>query len=218
MVMIDDNTRRHTGPATLPADLFAALTDAGGHRWFAKNTIIVSEGEPAEMLYVVIEGELLVYADDESGKLVELNRLGAGDYFGELMLGHPTRTASIRTMTRTHLSAIPRADFERLVSARPDLAFHLIRTLTAKVCVLTERVRGLALLDVYGRVAGLLLESARDIGGRRIIGGLSQQAIGERVGASRSMVNRILQDLEQGGYVAVERGRIELLRALPKRW
>jgi CRP/FNR family transcriptional regulator, cyclic AMP receptor protein len=49
-------------------------------------------------------------------------------------------------------------------------------------------------------------------------GPLSQVRIAERLGASRAMVNRLLQDLTKGGYIEVSRGRIVLLRELPRRW
>jgi len=47
---------------------------------------------------------------------------------------------------------------------------------------------------------------------------MSQQTIAERVGASRSMVNRIMNDLIAGEYLEVTRDRIVLRRALPRRW
>jgi CRP/FNR family cyclic AMP-dependent transcriptional regulator len=47
---------------------------------------------------------------------------------------------------------------------------------------------------------------------------MSQQAIAERVGASRSMVNRLLKDLTEGGYLTLGKDHIEIHRALPRRW
>jgi CRP/FNR family cyclic AMP-dependent transcriptional regulator len=204
--------------AALPQELLEEFARLGTTRSFPKNAVVVVEGEPADAMYLVLEGSLMVYVGDDSGKLVELTRLGPGHYFGELMLGSEVRTASVKTLTPVRLSMIRRAEFEAILRQRPDLAFHVIQTLIARVRTLTENVRGLALMDVYGRVARLLLESAQEIDGRRIVRGMSQQAIAERVGASRSMINRILQDLAAGGYVAAGRAEIELKKGLPKRW
>ncbi len=201
----------------LPAELLEELSRSGTTKLFPRNTVVVVEGEPAETLYLVVDGSLVVYVDDESGKLIELNRLGRGDYFGELMLGSAVRTASVRTLVPSRLCLVGRREFEAVLARRPDLAFHLIQNLVARVKALTDNVRGLALMDVYGRVARLLIESANDQEGRRVAE-LSQQAIADRVGASRSMINRILHDLEAGGYVRIGRSQIELKRALPKRW
>jgi CRP/FNR family cyclic AMP-dependent transcriptional regulator len=202
----------------LPAALLQELAQHGIPRNFRKNAIVVNVGEPAEALYLVMEGELLVYLSDESGKEVELGRLGPNEYFGELMLGGHVRTAAVKTLTPAQLCLVSRAQFEGALSRRPDLAFHVIQTLIERVRTLTKNVRGLALMDVYGRVAQLLNETARPERDSRRVATLSQQAIAERVSASRAMVNRILQDLTAGGYIAASRGRIELLKTLPRRW
>jgi CRP/FNR family cyclic AMP-dependent transcriptional regulator len=82
---------------------------------------------------------------------------------------------------------------------------------------MNDRLRDLAVLDVYGRVAKLLLSLARGVDGRLIIEErLTQQEIGERVGASREMVSRILKDLKAGGYVRMEGRRIVILRKPPR--
>ena len=84
---------------------------------------------------------------------------------------------------------------------------------------LTHTVSRLASLDVYGRLVGLFDVLAVDAAGQRIVPGpLSQVRIAERLGASRAMVNRLLQDLTNGGYIEVSRERIVLLRELPRRW
>ena len=202
----------------LPPALLEEFVHQGIPRSFRKNAIVVTAGEPAEALYLVLGGNLLVYLDDESGKVVELRRLGPGEYFGELMLGGQVRTASVKALTPAKLCVVRRAQFEGILGKRPDLAFHVIQTLIERVRYLTNSVRGLALMDVYGRVAKLLNESAKAGAGDRQVVALSQQAIAERVSASRSMVNRILQDLVAGGYIAASRGRIELLKSLPRRW
>src|SRR5260370_1069922 len=74
-----------------------------------------------------------------------------------------------------------------------------------RVRIATSSVKDLALLDVYGRVARLLLNMASEQNGKLMIPEkLTQQEIAERVGASRDMVSRIFRDLTQGGYISVE--------------
>lgn len=203
----------------LPPELAAELLEAGQKRLFPKNTIVVHEGEPADTLYLVLEGRLRVYVSGEDGRELELNRLGPGEHFGEMMLGGRVRTASVRTLSPARLCLVSRGEFQRILAEQPALAFHLIQSLIARVTALTERVRSLALMDVYGRVAKILLDSAVPDGELQVVPGpLSQQQIAERIGSSRSMVNRILRDLGEGGYISISRERIVLHRPLPKRW
>ncbi|WP_158219948.1 Crp/Fnr family transcriptional regulator [Ideonella sp. A 288] len=203
----------------LPAPLLEALALHGMTRVHAKGTLVVAEGEPALSMYLVHEGQLRVFVSDEDGREVQLNTLGPGEYFGELMLGSQVRTATVQTLTRARLTMITRPEFERALAERPDLAFHVIQHLIERVRVLSRNVQGLVSMDVYGRVVRLFNELAVDLDGQRAVPGpLSQQKIADRVGASRSMVNRILQELAGGGYIEVGRDRILLKRALPKRW
>jgi CRP/FNR family transcriptional regulator, cyclic AMP receptor protein len=220
---MNDAARTDPGPLrkripALPQELLDALAEHGIERRYRKGSIIVVEGEPAEAMYLVREGDLQVYLEDESGRHAELNRLGPGEYFGELMVAGEVRTASVVALTPVRLCMVRRPEFERMLAGRPDLAFHLIQTLIHRLSSLTERMRGHALLDVYGRMVRLFDDVAVAAAGQPAVVPLSQQAIAERVGASRAMVNRIVQDLERGGYIACARGRIELLKALPKRW
>lgn len=207
-------------PGALPAELLAALARLGSPRSYARGTIVVAEGEPALAMYLIHDGELRVYVTGDDSREIELNRLGPGEYFGELMLDGDSRSASVRTLTPARLTMVTRPQFERMLGERPELAFHVIQHLIRRVRALSRNVQGLASKDVYGRVVQLFSELARDgdDGLRVVPGPLSQQAIADRVGASRSMINRILQDLAAGGYVAVSRERIALLKPLPKHW
>ncbi|HSB24564.1 MAG TPA: Crp/Fnr family transcriptional regulator [Burkholderiaceae bacterium] len=206
-------------PSALPQELLDALAALGHPRTYPKGTIIVTEGEPALSMYLVHEGQLRVFVSDEDGREVELNTIEPGQYFGELMLGSQVRTATVQTTTRARLTMITRAEFERALAERPSLAFHVIQHLIDRVRQLSRSVQGLVSMDVYGRVARLFGELAREEDGVRFVPGpLSQQKIADRVGASRSMINRILQDLAAGGYIEASRERIVLRKPLPKRW
>jgi CRP/FNR family transcriptional regulator, cyclic AMP receptor protein len=218
---MDDPAQTPSAPSasTLPPELLDALASLGHVRSYAKGTIVVSEGEPALSMYLIHEGTLRVFVSDEDGREVELNTMGAGEYFGELMLGSQVRTATVQTTSKARLTMVTRAEFEQALAAQPTLAFHVIQHLIDRVRQLSRNVQGLVSMDVYGRVVRLFNELARDDGGQRIVPGpLSQQKIADRVGASRSMINRILQDLASGGYIDATRERIVLRKPLPKRW
>ena len=94
-----------------------------------------------------------------------------------------------------------------------------INRLMHRVRALTQNVRSLALLDVYGPVARLLLELAIEQEGRLVVTeNLTQKDIADRIGSSREMVNRIFKELVAGGYIALENKRIVIAKDLPQRW
>ena len=200
------------------ADLMA-VGSHGVARSYPKNTIIVTEGDKTDSLYVILEGRVKVFVSDDSGNEVLLLTQGAGEYFGELVLDEGPRSASIMTLEPARFLVVPKADFREFVMRNPAFALSLIEKLIGRVRSLTASVKSLALMDVYGRVARLLLELAEDSGGQLAISQrLTQQEIASRIGASREMVSRILKDLSTGGYLTQSRTGIVLHRKPPEHW
>jgi CRP/FNR family cyclic AMP-dependent transcriptional regulator len=67
-----------------------------------------------------------------------------------------------------------------------------------------RQIGSLALMDVFGRVARLLLESAEVIDGEKVVTRkLSKQDIARMIGASREMVSRVMKHLQASGYIEV---------------
>ncbi len=206
------------GALTIEGEFLRELARLGDTRHWEAGAVIVAEGEPADSMYLIHEGEVRAVVAGVSGRSVELNTLGPGEFFGELMLSGEVRSATIEAVTRVRLTRITRDNALGLLKTRPDLAFLLIQRLVDRVRVLTRTVSNLGSMDVYQRLAGLFQVLAVDVNGRSCVRNMSQQRIAERVGASRAMINRLLQDLARGGYIEVERGNIVLLKRLPPRW
>ena len=203
----------------LPASLLEAIAKVAAVRVFAKHAIIVSEGDDTDSLYVVLSGRARVYVSNSQGREVQLNTIGQGEYFGEVTLDGRPRSASVMALDECRCAVVKRSELLGLVERQPDFALHMVRKLASRVRDLTENVRSLALMDVYGRVARLLLELAEERDGRLVIGeALTHREIASRVGASREMISRIFSDLTAGGYVGKENGRLVIMRKPPPRW
>jgi CRP/FNR family cyclic AMP-dependent transcriptional regulator len=201
------------------AGVVQALAAHGIVRNYPKNAIIITEGDPSDSLYVILSGSVKVYLSKEDGKEVVLDVHRAGSYVGEMAFDNQPRSASVMTLEPCTLSVVTQARFREFLKKKPEAVEHLIRSLIQRARTATETVRGLALLDVYGRVARLLLDLAEERDGRLTIAEpLTQQDIARRVGCSREMVSRLFKELIAGGYVTVESRRIFLRRTLPKRW
>lgn len=144
---------------------------------------------------------------------------GPGEYIGGMSLTEGARTASVMALETCELSIVSQSAFRQFIAQNPDAIYHLIRKLIHRLKVASDGVRNLALLDVYGRVARLLIDLAVDRDGSTVVPEpLTQQKIGNRVGCAREMVSRIFSDLTVGGYIRFEGRRIHILRTLPKDW
>ena len=208
----------------MASDLFGenhidALVALGVVRSYPKNTVVFQEGDTGDQLYVLLAGKLKVFLADDDGKEIVVDVLSPKQYFGEMALDGESRSASVMTVEPSKLSVIQREDLKRFLAANPDAAFALIVTLIRRARNLTRTIGNLALLDVYGRVARLLIDNASDESGKLIVTEkMSQQEIAQRIGSSREMVSRILSDLKAGGYVSIESGRMVIKQNLPKHW
>jgi CRP/FNR family cyclic AMP-dependent transcriptional regulator len=202
-----------------PAD----LQTIAGHarvRTVPKNTVVITEGDESDSLYVILSGKIKVYLTDKEGREVVLNTQGPGDYFGELALMDPApRSASVMALEPSKFSIISKADFEECLFRNPAIGLRLMKAMARRIRALSERVRDLALRDVYGRVATLLQTLATDHDGDlRIEQPLTYHEIANQVGASQEMVGRIMRDLLSGGYIEIENRIVTLKKRLPERW
>jgi CRP/FNR family cyclic AMP-dependent transcriptional regulator len=196
-----------------------ALAERTVTRSYPKQAIIVSEGEESDSLYLILAGRVKIYLSDETGKELILGIKGPGQYFGEMALDEQPRSASVMSLEPAQFAVLSRADFTAFLLKHGEVALQLIQNLIRLARGLNQNVRSLAMLDVYGRVARMLLELAVERDGKMVIPErLTQKDLAARVGASREMINRILRDLTTGGYVSVEHGRITINKAPPTRW
>lgn len=205
--------------AGLSEDELATIAAGAKLRSFPKNAVVITQGDESNTLYVVVEGKLKVYMSDEEGKEVILDFLREGDYFGELaLLDAAPRMASVMAVDASQLGIIPGAHFLGCLRDNPQIGINLMATLARRMRSLADNVSSLALMDVYGRVAQVLLRESHEAGGQRVMERLTHQEIANMVGASREMVSKILKDLKIGGYLEVDDRSIVIKERLPARW
>jgi CRP/FNR family cyclic AMP-dependent transcriptional regulator len=195
------------------------LATRGQIRSFPKNTVFINEGDRGDSLFIIVSGRVKVYVSDNQGREMILDIHGPGQYVGEMALDGRPRSASVMTLEPTCCSMVTRDTLKEAVVADPELAMSLIEELIDRARIATDTIKNLALMDVYGRVARLLLSLARERDGKLVVPErLTQQDIADRVGASRDMISRIFKDLTTGGYVTVVDRQITLNRRPPPRW
>jgi CRP/FNR family cyclic AMP-dependent transcriptional regulator len=205
----------------LSSEELETLSSSSSSRSFPKNTVVIHENDPADSLFIIETGKVKVYCSDKNGKEFIMNTQAEGDYFGELaLLDDSTRSASVRTVEKSSFCIIFKDNFNRVLDEHPNIARKMIRNLAARVRKLTADVKSLALQDVYGRVANVLMDLAEERGDGTLYipEKLTQQDIADRVGASREMVARILKDLTIGDYIRFEGRHIIINSRLPAKY
>lgn len=198
--------------ADTPEQDLQALARVSMLRPVDRNCQVVRAGERSDFVYLVVSGSLNVSVSDEERHEAIVCVLGRGELFGEMsVLDERVCSATVKAAIPSVLVVIAKAVFMRCVQANFEVARYVMRTLSERLRVANRRIESLALLDVSGRVARLLLEMAEPVNGKQIVTRkTSRQDIAKMVGASREKVSRVVKDLELRGLIEEIDGRIIL--------
>ena len=177
---------------------------------YPKDTVVFFENEEGDFFFTILEGRIKVTILGDDGREVILSVLGPGDFFGEMaLLDNEPRSATAIAVEESELLSLHRSDFQSVLNDNKSITSALIRVLSARLRRANHQISTLALLDVYGRVARVIVDMAREEGkrlrdGRIAFRRATHQEIANRIGTTRETVTRMLKDLERQGLIHVE--------------
>lgn len=194
----------------VPDEQLELVARVAVRRKFPKHRTVVFAGDKTSALYVIVSGSAKVLSRDSEGREVILAFLSQGECFGEMGLidGEP-RSADVVVVDPCELLEISRDDLVKAFKQSSDLSLNIMKSLVTRLRQANWKIEGLALMDVYGRVAKNLFDLSEVVGGVRIIRHkVTKQDMAKLVGASREMVTRVMKDLERSGYIRIDDGNI----------
>jgi len=188
----------------------ASLAHLALRKRYPKDTVVFFENEEGDFFFTILEGRIKVTILGDDGREVILSVLGPGDFFGEMaLLDNEPRSATAIAVEESELLSLHRTDFQSVLNENKSITSALIRVLSARLRRANHQISTLALLDVYGRVARVIVDMAREEGkrlrdGRIAFRRATHQEIANRIGTTRETVTRMLKDLERQGLIHVE--------------
>jgi CRP/FNR family transcriptional regulator, cyclic AMP receptor protein len=206
--------------SALADDVLYALAEKAKSAKFSRQTTIVMEGDETSSLYIILSGKVRIYSSDDKSKEVTLLIQEPGSYFGEIaLLSDEPRSASVVTLEPTTCAVISKVDFVNWLMLNPVVAIALLSIMSDKIRQLTDKVRQMALSNVYERTIQTLQELSVPQGEVRVIYNRpTQQDLASMVGASREMINKVMHELTKGGYVHIEDKAMIISKKLPTSW
>jgi len=199
--------------SSLSDEQLALLQPYLQQRAYARGAFILRAGEETDALYIILSGRVKILIPDDQGREVILAVLSANEFFGEMgLLDDQPRSASVETLEACQMLRLSKAGFVGCLENNFGLAMQIIRGLVRRLRHADRKIESLALIDVYGRVARLLLEQAEEVDGQLVVKQAPpKQEMARMIGASREMVSRVIKDLQQRGYIRAEKRRVYLL-------
>jgi CRP/FNR family cyclic AMP-dependent transcriptional regulator len=197
---------------------FAALTEMMVRKQFYAGDIIVhEEEEEGQTFFVINNGVVHVGVMTTEGKKTVLATLKRGDFFGEMALldGEP-RSASVVAAQDCDLFLLYRKTFHEILLRFPKIAVHLLTVMSKRLRRANHQINTLSMMSVYGRVADVLVQLAKDQGIRAndmifIYNRPTHQTIANMAGTSRETVSRILSQLQKKRYIAIDGKKLVIL-------
>ncbi len=198
--------------SSVPDEQLRTLATVVTRKSLARGATVMVAGDQTDSLYIVLAGRLKVMMSDAEGKEVILSILGPGEFFGEMgLIDDSPRSASVVGIEPCELLSIAKRDFNKCLAENFEMAMAVMRGLVRRLREADRKIGSLALLDVYGRVARLLLDMAETVDGQKMVTKrLPKQDIAKMIGASREMVSRVMKDLQLGGYIEMRGSTIVL--------
>ncbi len=195
-------------------DTLASLTV---RKRFKTREIVLRKGDPAVTIFVILRGRVKTVASGGEGRNAAFSIMGPGEVFGEVAVldGQP-RSATIAALEPCELVLIQRNDFFHFLERAPRAAIKLLEVLARRLRRLSQRVEDTTFLEVPGRLAKQLVRLSEQYGQQhgtnvRIELKLSQQELGDLVGATRESVNKQLRAWVSDGIVEQSGGKLVIV-------
>lgn len=201
----------------LPADALNALVAAAEPLCYQRRQLVMREGAPAERVFFVLSGALVVEVRDHAVAPQVTGFLFDGDFFGVVYARH--YRYSVRALVDTHLAAVGRAEFEALCDTHPALQHAILRVASNELAAAQDHLLTLGRRNARERVASFLFQLDRrrngtvpDTGGERPLWlPMRRSDIADHLGLTLETVSRVMSDMQKKRIIAVEsRHRIRI--------
>ncbi len=200
-----------------PVPLFAGLDDndlesliaVTARRKYSRDAVIFFEQDLGDSMFMILSGSVKVAILSEDGREIILSLLTDNDFFGEMsLLDNEPRSATAIAKMDTEVAVLHQKDFLAIVQRQPRVLINLLSVLSSRLRKANYQIGNLALLDVFGRVARVLLDIAGNTGtkledGRLCFRRPTHQEIANMIGATRETVSRMISDLHRQGFIEI---------------
>lgn len=175
---------------------------------YAANQFVYRSNDVSGKIHLLKRGRIRLLRDFSGGCQAVTGFLRAGDLFGELNLGETAATEETALCsTECEVWTMTSASLLSLMESRHSLALDVLRIQNDRMRKMRRRIHWLTFKDVPARLAATLIELCADLGepcthrGQTDLRGVTQQDLADLVGASRSFVSTLINEMKRDGYL-----------------
>ena len=203
----------------LPTEVLSELNGLRQTSLYPSGAVLFVEGETPRGLYILCGGQAKLSANSVDGKSVILRLAETGEVLGlSSVMSHTPYPATAALLAPSQVSFVPRKDFLRFLQKHAEVSLRVAEHLSMELHKAWEQTRMVALApNSRAKLAQLLLGRASHLGretpdGVSVPLNMTQEEIGETIGASRETVSRLLAEFRRSRLIRVKGGSVLLLR------
>ena len=209
------HTRSTFGPGTCLSELDAASLDAiinaAVRRAVKKGQIVCLEGEPCPGLIIIESGWIQGVKVSPQGREQELSLAGPGEMINEIsIMAGEFNILTLRTVESSIIWIIKLEIILELMVKHPILSNIITQNMAKRIVHLINIVEDLALRNVEGRLANMLLNFSKS---NRIQNHhwSTREEIASRIGTTSVVISRVLHEMEDQGAIYLKGHEIHIL-------
>ena len=200
-----------------PKKFLAKVGDGKTILNYLKNQIVFSQGDVADAVFYIQQGNIKLIVVSEQGKEAVVATLGPGHFFGEGCLnGHPLRIATARAVDQCVITRLDKTTMIATVHNEPEFSELFMSYLLTRNSRIEEDLIDQLFNSSEKRLARLLLLLAnfgKEGRPEPIVGKFSQETLAEMIGTTRSRVSNFMNKFRDLGFISYN-GTIEVHSSL----
>jgi CRP/FNR family transcriptional regulator, cyclic AMP receptor protein len=197
----DDNSKAQFDPETFLGKAGAGIT----LERFQSNQQIYAQGEPADTVSYIRKGRVKETTFSNRGKEAMVGIFGKGQFFGETCLGiAEVRSSSIITLEECLITSITNEAMLSMFNSEPDFSVFFMSQLLSRNARLEEDLVDQLFNLSKRRLARLLIVLAKSDQEGEIEVNLSQEALADMVGTTRSRISTFMNEFRDEGFVSYD--------------
>lgn len=202
----------------LPSSTEVLLAESGTSSHFAERETIYSQGAPNGSVYYVQNGMVMLTVTQKGRRPVVISVLPARTFFGEASLSnHAAHLSTATTLVPSSILTIKKNEMVRLLQNESEVASLFQNHMLAANMRFREDLMDVMVNSASQRLARALLRlaniSSHGTPRKASIPRISQLALAEMVGTTRSRVNFFMNSFRKSGYISYN-GMLEVRSTL----
>jgi len=180
---------------------------------YSKGEVIANEEEKCSSIGLIIKGMIQIERLYSNGKSITLQRLKAGDVFGEALVFSSTGNypATVESVENTTIIFINKDEILKLCLKEPEILENFMTLLSDKVFMLNAKIKSISFKSLKQRVINYIIEKSRVQNSLTIKLKESKETIAAYLGIPRPSLSRELIKLREDNLISFSRDEIVIL-------